>query len=184
MKTWKLAVVSIVAVLVLGKIGVSLLADNQASKKAAKQEAKEEKEQEREVKESEVPDAALQTLKQQAAGAPITEFAEEKEHGSTFYEGSWKSPTGGNIDVLVTEMGDLVEIEESTGGDQVPAAVMEAARKAAGQESDLHFEKKTTVSYEVKFRKAGKRQELVLTPDGRRESLETDDGEEGDKEKD
>jgi hypothetical protein len=130
-------------------------------------EGKEQAESERAVTGAEVPDAALTALKKLAAGAKITAFAEEVEHGHTFYEGSWKGPSGTNTDVLVTASGDLVEIEERVAADQVPAAVLAAARKAAGKGAELVLEKKTMVLYEAKFRKANRGQELLLSPEGR-----------------
>ncbi len=136
-------------------------------------------EQEREVTEAEVPAAALATLKKLAGGAKITEFAEEIEHGHTFYEGSWKAASGGNVDVLVTTTGDLVEIEERVRADQVPAAVLAAARRAAGKDARMAFEKKTLILYEVKFQKGDRRHELLLTADGRtiEEEIEKGKGE-------
>ena len=143
------------------------------------------KEYEREVTEAQVPAAALAALKKLAAGVKITEFAEEFEHGHMFYEGSWKGRSGSNVDVLVTAAGDLVEIEEQVGADQVPDAVLAAVRKAAGKDARLGFERKTMILYEVKFRKGDRRHELLLTPDGRRveeevEKGEGDDDDEGD----
>ena len=92
------------------------------------QEKKASEEQERTVKENEVPAAALAALKKLAGSATITEFAEEIEHGHKFYEGSWKGPDG-NVDALVTESGDVVEIEESIPADKVPAGVRAASEK-------------------------------------------------------
>lgn len=123
---------------------------------------------ERQVTEAEVPAAALAALKKLAAGAKLTAFSEESEHGHTFYEGSWKAKSGRNVDVLVTPGGDLVEIEESVGADGTPAAVQKAAQKAAGKDAKIAFEKKTMILYEVKFTKGGRGHELLLTPDGRR----------------
>ncbi|HUU94471.1 MAG TPA: PepSY-like domain-containing protein [Phycisphaerae bacterium] len=142
-----------------------------------------EKEYEREVTEAEVPPAALAALKKLAAGAKITEFAEEIEHGSTFYEGSWKTAAGSNVDALVTSAGDLVEIEEQVAPDQVPAAILAAVRKLSGQDAPLFCEKKTMILYEVKFRKGDRRHELLLTPDGRRVEEEIERGK-GDKDDD
>jgi hypothetical protein len=129
---------------------------------------------ERKVKEAKVPKAAMATLKKLADGAKITEFAEEIEFGHTFYEGSWKNRSGANIDVLVTQTGDLVEIEQQVDIDEVPAAALKMARKAAGKDAELVFEKKTMILYEVKFQKGDSRHELLLTPDGCRmeESVE------------
>jgi hypothetical protein len=137
------------------------------------------KETERQVTGAEVPKAALAALKKLAAGAQITEFAEEVEYGHTFYEGSWKAPSGANMDVLVTPTGDLVEIEERIAAEEVPAAVLAAARKAAGKNTPLAFEKKTMLLYEVKFAKKDRRHELLLTPDGRRAQEEVEKGKRG-----
>ncbi len=125
-----------------------------------------EGESERRVKESEVPKAAMSTLKKHAGEHAITEFAEEIEHGCKYYEGSWKT-TAGHVDVLVTEAGALVEIEEGVSADSIPAAVAAAVEKSAGKGAKLRYEKKTMVMYEVKFEKDNRRHELVLSPDGR-----------------
>jgi len=137
---------------------------------AAKQKEAEdadEGETERQVVEAQVPAAALATLKKLAAGAKIYEFAEEVEHGHTFYEGSWKTASGANIDTVVTPIGDLVEIEEEVGATQVPVGAMLAARQAAGKDAKPAFEKKTMIFYEAKFQKGGREHELLFTPDGR-----------------
>ena len=131
-------------------------------------EAAQPAEAERQVKEAEIPAAALAALKKLAGGAEITEFAEEIEYGHTFYEGSWKSASGTNMDVIVTPTGDLMEIEEQLSIDNVPAAALKAAQKAAGKETELASEKKTMILYEFRFQKGGSEQELILTPDGRR----------------
>lgn len=130
-----------------------------------------EGEQERQVKEAEVPAAALATLKKHAGNNTITEFAEEIEHGNKYFEGSWKSPAG-HVDVLVTEAGALVEIEEAVSSDVIPKAVMDTVEKAAGKNAKMYFEKKTLVMYEVKYKKGDRRHELVLSPDGRKHEHE------------
>ena len=150
--------------------GLLALAQNKA--------ANEEKE--RKIKEAEVPKAALEALKKLADKATITEFAEEVEHGHKFYEGSWVGP-GGKVDGLVTESGDLVEIEEAVTADKVPPAVRAESERQAGKDAKLTFEKKTMVMYEVHFKKGDKGQEMVFTPDGARH----DEGEKkGEKDKD
>lgn len=132
-------------------------------------------EQERKVQESEVPKAALDALRKAAAGNKLTEFSEEIEHGVTYYEGSWKSPNG-NVDCLVTTAGDIVEIEEVIPADAAPKSVMDKARSRAGKDASLFVEKKTVILYEVKYRKDGKRHEVVYSPDGREREHEEESG--------
>jgi hypothetical protein len=138
---------------------------------------------ERTVKESEVPGPALAALKKLAAGAAFTEFAEEVEHGHTFYEGSWRGPHG-NVDALVTPGGDIVEIEESMPPDGIPAGVRAAAEKEAGKEG-VAFERKTLYLYEIHWKKDGKGHEAIFTTDGRRyhEEGQGDEKDEDDEEK-
>jgi len=163
----------LVAVMILVGVMLCVAASEQKGKKKAEQPSSPEavkaaEETERKITEADVPEAALATLKKLAAGAEIIEFTEEIEYGHTFYEGTWKNPAGANMDVLVTPTGDLVEIEEQISTDQVPAAALKVARKAAGKKADLAFEKKTTILYEVKFQKGDVGYELLLSPDGRR----------------
>jgi len=136
-------------------------------------------EQERAVKESEMPAKAMAALKKLAGGAAFTEFAEEIEHGHTFYEGSWKGADG-NVDALVTDGGDLVEIEEEVPADKVPAPTRTEAEKEAGKGTKLMWEKKTVVLYEVHFKKDGKGREMILTPDGRHVHEEGGNGQDRD----
>ncbi len=166
-------------VMLMLSVGLVSCATTDSTKSKRPTQQAQAAEAERKVTEAEVPAAALAALKHLAAGAEITEFAEEIEHGSTFYEGSWKTPAGDNMDVLVTPTGDLVEIEEQVGADKVPPAVLKAAQKAAGKDAPLAFEKKTMILYEVKFTKGQARHELLLTPDGRRVEEEVEKGKPG-----
>ena len=124
---------------------------------------------------AQVPAPSLAALKKLAGDAKITEFAEEVEHGHTFYEGSWKSAARANVDGLVTSNGDLVELEESVADGDAPAAVLAFARAAAGQSARVAFEKKTLVLYEIKFNKDSRRHEVLATPDGRMVEVEVKD---------
>ncbi len=71
------------------------------------------------------------------------------------------------MDAVVTPTGDLVEIEEQVAPDQVPATVLGAVRKLSGEGAALFCEKKTSILYEVKFRKDDQRHEILYAPDGR-----------------
>jgi len=173
---WKLVTVVMLLALMLCAVGYA----RKTKAKDKPRSAAKSGETERKVTAGEVSKAALATLKKMAHGAKITEFAEEIEHGSTFYEGSWKGRSGANVDVLVTDAGALVEIEQQIAADKVPAAALKAARKAAGKNVDLACERKTMILYEIKFRKGDGFHEVLLTPDGRvvEESVEkgkTDD---------
>ena len=172
---WK-PVVIVVLIGLLACVAAYAKKGKEKGKQSASPQAPKAQEFERKVTEAEVPAAALAALKKLAAGAKITEFAEEIEHGQTFYEGSWTDPSGANVDVLVTPTGDLVEIEEQVSTDKVPAAVLKVAQKAAGKDPPLAFEKKTMILYEVKFQKGDSRHELLLTPDGRRVEEQVEKG--------
>jgi len=171
-RRWQLAGIAFLLALMLCAVGYAARARTKRKPAAAPKAG----ESERKVTEAEVPKAALAMLKRLARGAKITEFAEEIEHGSTFYEGSWKSRSGSNMDVLVTAAGALVEIEEQIKTDKVPAAVLKAVRKAAGKQVDIACERKTMILYEIKFRKGDGLCELLLTPDGRVVEKEVEKG--------
>ncbi|RKY06660.1 MAG: hypothetical protein DRP66_08355 [Planctomycetota bacterium] len=162
-KHWKLVTVVMLLALMLCAVGYA----RKTKAKGKCTSTAKAGETERKVTAAEVSKAALATLKKMARGAKITEFAEEIEHGSTFYEGSWKGRKGADVDVLVTDAGALVEIEQQIAADKVPAAALKAARKAAGKNVKLACERKTMVLYEIKFRKGDGHCELLLTPDGR-----------------
>lgn len=134
-------------------------------KAPAESEQKAPAESERKVKEAEVPAAALAALKKLAGSATITEFAEEVEHGHKYYEGSWKGPEG-NVDGLVTEGGDVVEIEESVAADKVPGGPRAAVEKEAGKGATVAWERKTVYFYEAHYKKDGKGHELVFSAEG------------------
>lgn len=121
---------------------------------------------EKQIKETEVPKAALDALKKLANGAAFTEFAEEVENGQKYYEGSWKT-TDGQVDGLVTETGDVVEIEESIPATNVPNAAKFTIEKTAGKDSTVHYERKTVYLFEAHFKSDGKGREIIVTADGR-----------------
>jgi len=178
-RKWKLFTVMILLAIVLCAAAYAKKCGEKAGQVSATQDVK-ESQHERQVTESQVPAEALAALRKLAAGAKFTDFAEEIEYGSTFYEGSWKTPAGANMDVLVTPTGALVEIEEQIDADQVPAEVLKVVREAAGKDTELMFEKKTTIQYEVKFGKDEHSREMLLTPDGRLVEQEVGKGNPGD----
>jgi hypothetical protein len=163
-------------------VGAGAFALGLAQQPPQKEEA-EPGEQEREVTEDQVPKAAMETLRKLASGAKFTEFAEEVEHGHTFYEGSWKGADG-NVDALVTPDGSMVELEEMVPADKVPGAAREAFAKHAGKDAKLMLEKKTMILYEAHWTKNGKEEEMIVTPDGRRYYEDAASGSNRDKDED
>lgn len=137
---------------------------------------KEHEEKERKVKESEVPAAAMAGLKKASGQDKFDQIEEEIEDGHKFYEGQWKGPNG-RIEALVTEFGDLVEIEEHVSPDKVPAAVRVAAEKDSGKDATVMWEKKTAFTYEVHFKKGGKHHEMLFAPTGAQVHEDGDNGE-------
>lgn len=162
-------------------LAVGIMAGGPPSEKNGADKGQQKEAKERKIEEKDVPKAALEALKKLAAGTPITKFEEENEHGTTYYEGSWKGPHG-NIDALVTADGAVIEIEEAVTGDSVPKAVMAAAKKFAGKDAELKFEKETIIRYEVKFKKGDKYHELVLTGEGRQIKEEDEEEDQSDDE--
>jgi hypothetical protein len=171
-----LAAVSISFVLLGGLIAF-------AQDKGEKGEKKGKEEKERVIKESEVPPAVMAAFKKVAGTAKIDKFEEEMEHGHKYFEASFTTPDG-KTDVLVSESGEVIEIEEGIPAGKVPAAVKAAAEKEAGKDAKLTFEKKTVTMYEVKFTKADKKHELVLMPDGRQHGKNGRGEEEDDEDED
>lgn len=155
-------IVACVAAIVLVGGMLAFAQDKAASSGQASAEAGERK-----VTEALVPGPALAALKKLALRAPITELAEEREAGHTLYEGSWMGEDG-QVDALVTEAGDVVEIEEALAQDKVPAAVRAAAEQEAGKGAQIVFERKTTIRYQAHFKRDAQAAEVVLTADGRR----------------
>lgn len=146
------------------------------------QDKKPHQDGERKIQEAEAPAAAVAALKRLAGSATITQFTEETEHGVKYYEGTWQSADG-KVDGLVTETGDVVEIEEKVPADKVPASVRTAVQREAG-DAALHFERKTLFLYEVHYKKDGKGHELIYSADGRRFHEDEDEGDEDDEDDD
>ncbi|MBN1345496.1 MAG: PepSY-like domain-containing protein [Phycisphaerae bacterium] len=113
-----------------------------------------------------VPEAARNALLKHAGGAKIIKVEREKEHGAVVYEAEWE--VGGlKHEAEVTADGDLMELEEKVGAEDVPAAVRKAAEKRFPAGSKVEYEKKTITLYEIKAEVNGKKREVLLTPAGK-----------------
>ena len=99
-------------------------------------------------------------------GATLKGLAKEVEGGKTFYEAE-TVVNGRTRDLLFDATGHLVEVEEETAIDAVPAAV-KTALMARGKILRLEtLTKGTSVTYEAQVEKNGKKSEVQVDADGK-----------------
>jgi uncharacterized membrane protein YkoI len=114
-----------------------------------------------------LPAAVQRTVQaEEAKGAKIVGLATEVEGGKTMYE--IETTTGGHSrDLVVNAAGQIVETEEETAIDAVPAAVKTAleARGTVGKVETVT--KGATVSYEAVVEKNGKKTEVAVNAAGK-----------------
>ena len=114
-----------------------------------------------------LPTAVRKTVQaEEAKGAKIVGLATEVEGGKTMYE--VETTVGGHTrDLLLDAAGRVVETEEETGIDAVPAAVKTAleARGKVGRVETVT--KGKTVTYEAVVEKNGKKTEVVVNAAGK-----------------
>jgi uncharacterized membrane protein YkoI len=104
----------------------------------------------------------------------------EKESGKTEYEVETKL-NGKSHDLAFDQKGTLLEVEDETDLNSIPAAAKATIQRQAGAATILKVEKVTAgskVTYEAELKnKAGKTFEVVIDADGSLKSKE--DGENG-----
>jgi hypothetical protein len=126
-------------------------------------------ESEHRVQMKDLPAAVQKTVREQSSGATLRGLAKEVEDGNTFYEAELRI-NGHSKDVLIDTAGVVVEIEEAVTLASLPAAVKAQLEKQAGKSKILVVESitknATVVAYEAHLRKAGKRSEIKIAPDG------------------
>jgi hypothetical protein len=119
------------------------------------------------IQRKDLPVAVQRTVQsEEAAGAKIVGLATEVEGGRTMYEIE-TTVHGHTRDLLVAEDGQIVETEEETSIDVVPAAVKNAleARGRVGKVETVT--KGKTVTYEAVVEKNGKKTEVAVNPLGK-----------------
>ena len=133
---------------------------------------------ERQIKMQDLPVAVQATVREQSKGAIIRGFAEEIEHGQTFYEVSLLVK-GRVRDVLMDPNGNVVETEDQITLAQLPPAAKAEIIKQAGKGKILLVESITKnnaiVAYEAHIRRAGKLVEIKVDPDGKPLPVEPDE---------
>ena len=123
---------------------------------------------EKPVKLSDLPPAVQKAIETQTKGAEIKGFSMETEKGKTFYEAETRL-NGHGRDLLFDKTGTLVEVEEETPIDSIPAPARNAIHKKAGDGKVLKVEMVTSgssISYEVEIEKNGKKSEFAVKSDG------------------
>jgi hypothetical protein len=116
-----------------------------------------------------LPAAVQKTVQEQAQGAEIKNISKETEKGVTQYEVE-TTLNGKHRDFNVDIKGGLVEVEEETSIDSIPAPAKAAILKKVGDGKLGMVEimtKGSATMYEAAYTtKAGKKQEVLVKPDG------------------
>jgi hypothetical protein len=130
------------------------------------------------VKLENLPPAVQAAVKAQLADATLVSISSEKEHGKTEYEVEAKV-NGKARTIAFDQKGTVLEVEDETDLDSIPAAVKAGLQKQAGTAAILKVERVTAgskVSYEAAVKtKAGKNLEVVVNADGSLKSKKADD---------
>jgi uncharacterized membrane protein YkoI len=121
------------------------------------------------VKMSDLPAAVQKTVQEQTKGAQVKGISKEVEKGKTQYEVE-TMVNGKSRDMIIDTKGAVVEVEEETTMDSIPAAAKGAIEKKAGGGKITKVETLTkgqTVMYEAAITtKAGKKTEIQVGADG------------------
>ncbi len=119
------------------------------------------------VEMKDLPAAVQQTVKaEEARGARIVGLATEVEGGKTMYE--VETIAGGRRkDLLLNAAGAIVETEEETAIDAVPAAVKTALESRGKVGKVETVTRGATVTYEAVVEKNGKKTEVAVSAAGK-----------------
>lgn len=125
--------------------------------------------QEKKIERSALPPAVEKAVQTETKDAMIKGFAEEREHGKTFYEVE-TVVNGHTRDILFSSDGKIVEIEEEVAFDSLPTNVQTGLRKKASRAAIEKVEslskKGQLVAYEGTIRRQGKPAEIQVGPQG------------------
>ena len=125
--------------------------------------------QEKKIARNDLPAAVEKTVAAESKGATIKGFSKETEKGKTYYEAEM-TVNGRGKDVSIDEQGNIVEVEEQVEMKDLPAAVQQGLKKAAGSSTITKIESLTKrgklVAYEAAIRSGSKHSEVQVGPDG------------------
>jgi uncharacterized membrane protein YkoI len=127
--------------------------------------------QEKKLQRSELPPAVQKTVDEQSKGATVKGFSAEVEDGKKIYEVQL-TVNGHGKDVSMDAQGHVLEIEEETSLESLPAAVRDGLTKAAGKDTIRKVESLTKngklVAYEAAVKTGTKNSEVQVGPDGKK----------------
>jgi hypothetical protein len=125
--------------------------------------------QERTIPRSQLPPAVEHAVAALPPGTTIRGFSEEREGGRTYYEAELRV-AGRSRDVLFDKDGHVVEVEEETALDSLPAPVRDSLKARAGSRRIVKVESLTKrdqlVAFEAQLDAGGKRSEVQVGPAG------------------
>jgi hypothetical protein len=126
--------------------------------------------QEKKIERSALPAIVERAVQAETQGATIKGFAEEREHGKTFYEAE-TVVNGHTRDVLFATDGTIAEIEEEVAFDSLSANVQAGLTEKAAGGKITKVESLTKqgklVAYEGHVKKGSKSSEIQVGPDGK-----------------
>jgi uncharacterized membrane protein YkoI len=117
------------------------------------------------LKLADLPAPVQKTVQEQTKNAALKGLSKEVENGKTFYEIETIA-NGKSRDLLVDPSGKIVELEEATSLESVPAAVKAALTPKGRILTIQTVTRGNAVSYEAVISKNGKKSEVVVQADG------------------
>ncbi len=145
---------------------------------------------EKKIEISALPKAVVKAAKKAFPEAQIVGAAKETEDGETIYEVEMKLD-GKSIDLAIDDEGEIEEIEKEIEVEDLPRAVIKAARKKFPEGKIAKVEEVSDeddhVVYElaIETKKGGKTIEVIMSPNGKilKDDAEEEDDEKGEKAK-
>lgn len=126
--------------------------------------------QERRIEKSDLPPAVQRAADEQSKGATVRGYSTEIENGKREYELE-SMVNGRSRDVTIAPDGTVLEVEQQIEMGELPASVRGALQAQTGSGKITRIESLTKqgklVAYEAQVRRAGKRSEIQVGPDGK-----------------
>ena len=124
-----------------------------------------------------MPESVNRAVQRVAPEADIVRVKDDEEEGERTYEVRLKRRTDGrDIDVEVFAHGQVRDIDESIGRDEVPDRVWKAVQRAfpKGVFKEANKVSEIRVTYRIEVAVDGKRRDLKISPRGKILDIEND----------